>query len=156
MNNQRLFDIVRYLRGEALNEGLITEDEYAMLVSAPSKESVGRLESYDVHIKDTKEKDEKIKYLNNQIGQLLKEKKESEEKNDSLYDEAESLKEDLADVLEKLDEMNETTVSIEYYIDALRILRDLLKERNFETIGKAKRILETDGVQLGVINLHAD
>ena len=45
MTNQRLFDIVRYMRAEIHNAELITDDEYAELAMEHS--AVDRLEDYD-------------------------------------------------------------------------------------------------------------
>ena len=46
LTNQRLFDLVRHQRIELHTEGLITDEEYAMLASEHA--SVRRLEDYDV------------------------------------------------------------------------------------------------------------
>ena len=48
MDNKRLFDLVRLMRMELHEEGLITDEEYADLLNDDrSKESIKRLESYD-------------------------------------------------------------------------------------------------------------
>lgn len=46
MNNQRLFDLVRYQRSELHHASLITDEEYAELAMAGSQ-SARRLEDYD-------------------------------------------------------------------------------------------------------------
>ena len=52
--NQRLFDLVRYMRSELHQAGLITEDEYmwlcleAPMARGPGSPSPRRLEDYDV------------------------------------------------------------------------------------------------------------
>lgn len=45
LTNQRMWDLVRHQRSELLQEGLITEDEYAEL--AQDHAAVKRLEDYD-------------------------------------------------------------------------------------------------------------
>lgn len=54
IHETRLFDLVRYKRAELLSDGLITREEYAWLVSAPTEGkpnqgsiSARRLETYD-------------------------------------------------------------------------------------------------------------
>jgi hypothetical protein len=46
--NQRMFDLVRYMRSELHTAGLITDDEYAELAQEHS--AVKRLEDYDVAV----------------------------------------------------------------------------------------------------------
>lgn len=46
--NQRMFDLVRFMRGELFEAGLITHDEYALLAQEHS--AVKRLEDYDAAI----------------------------------------------------------------------------------------------------------
>ena len=45
LTNQRLFDLVRYMRSELHDAELITDEEYVMLASEHA--SVQRLEDYD-------------------------------------------------------------------------------------------------------------
>lgn len=50
ISTQRLFDLVRHQRAELHDEGLITDEEYAMLASEQG--AVERLETYDELVKE--------------------------------------------------------------------------------------------------------
>jgi hypothetical protein len=65
---QRLFDLVRFCRAELLKEGLITEDEYAELLSESG--SVDRLQKYDRMQKRIKELESELITLKQNAGLL--------------------------------------------------------------------------------------
>src|SRR5688500_5811187 len=55
IENQRLFDLVRYQRGELHEAGLITDDEYAWLAAGvDGSQPARRLEDYDANIERIK------------------------------------------------------------------------------------------------------
>lgn len=69
--NQRLFDLVRYMRTELHVAGLITDDEYAELAQA--HDAVRRLEDYDVAVqRNTLSKEQQAKLARTVSGSFPK------------------------------------------------------------------------------------
>jgi len=62
---QRLFDLVRYCRAELHKDRLITDEEYADLLT--SRGSVERLHKYDRIIADRNKAQKEVRYLKDQL-----------------------------------------------------------------------------------------